>query len=142
MIIVRAGARDRNTTCNGCDSGSCPGNDWCENRKCSLEKGIAHCYACEEDCKKGLLSKIKPYGFSLFIKRYGEDKLLACLVENEKRGIVYHREGTNGDYDNLRVCKEIRIFPIVDLDANKTDLIKDVIDYFQKDYDATIVTTE
>ena len=42
----------------------------------------------------------------------------------------------------LRVCKEVRIFPIVDLDANKTDLIKDVIDYFQKDYDATIVTTE
>ena len=42
----------------------------------------------------------------------------------------------------LRVCKEVRIFPIVDLDANKTDLIKDVIDYFQRDYDATIVTTE
>lgn len=42
----------------------------------------------------------------------------------------------------LRVCKEIRIFPIVDLDANKTDLIKDVIDYFQKEYHALIVTTD
>ena len=42
----------------------------------------------------------------------------------------------------LRVCKEIRIFPIVDLDANKTDLIKDVIDYFQKDYNTSIVTTD
>ncbi len=42
----------------------------------------------------------------------------------------------------LRVCKEIRIFPIVDLDANKTDLIKNVIDYFQKDYNISIVTTE
>lgn len=42
----------------------------------------------------------------------------------------------------LRVCKEVRIFSIVDLDANKADLIKDVIDYFQRDYDATIVTTE
>lgn len=42
----------------------------------------------------------------------------------------------------LRVCKEVRIFPIVDLDANKIDLIKDVIDYFQRDYDAAIVTTE
>lgn len=42
----------------------------------------------------------------------------------------------------LRVCKEIRIFPIVDLDANKTDLIKDVIDYFEKDYDVEIVTTD
>lgn len=42
----------------------------------------------------------------------------------------------------LRVCKEVRIFPIVDLDADKTDLSKDVIDHFQRDYDATIVTTE
>lgn len=42
----------------------------------------------------------------------------------------------------LRVCKEVRIFPIVDLDANKTDLIKGVIDFFQRDYDATIVTAE
>lgn len=32
----------------------------------------------------------------------------------------------------LRVCKEIRIFPIVDLDAKQTDLIRSVIDYFQK----------
>ncbi len=42
----------------------------------------------------------------------------------------------------LRVCKEIRIFPIVDLDANKTDLIKNVIDYFRKDYKVEIVKTE
>lgn len=42
----------------------------------------------------------------------------------------------------LRVCKEIRIFPIVDLDANKTDLIQKVIDYFQKKYKVEIVNTE
>ncbi|MCM1498336.1 MAG: SAM-dependent methyltransferase [Clostridium sp.] len=42
----------------------------------------------------------------------------------------------------LRVCKEIRIFPIVDLDANQTDLIKDVIDYFSRDYHASIVKTD
>lgn len=41
----------------------------------------------------------------------------------------------------LRVCKEIRIFPIVDLDAKKTNLITDVIDYFQKDYNTSIVKT-
>ena len=46
-------------------------------------------------------SKIKPYGFTLFIKRYGVDRLLDCLEENEKRGIVYHREGINGDYDDF-----------------------------------------
>lgn len=42
----------------------------------------------------------------------------------------------------LRVCKEIRIFPIVDLDANGTDLIKNVIGYFQKNYRTDIIKTE
>lgn len=42
----------------------------------------------------------------------------------------------------LRVCKEIRIFPIVDLDANDTDLIKNVIDYFRKDYNVELVKTD
>ena len=42
----------------------------------------------------------------------------------------------------LRVCKEIRIFPIMDLDANDTDLIKNVIDYFREKYKVEIVKTE
>lgn len=41
----------------------------------------------------------------------------------------------------LRVCKEIRIFPIVDLDANKTTLIENVINYFRNQYSTEIVTT-
>ena len=90
-----------NEHCNGCNSGDCPDKDWCENRKCSLEKSVAHCYECPEDCHKGLLSKIKPYGFTLFAKRYGEDVLLNCLERNEKNGVVYHREGFVGDYDDF-----------------------------------------
>lgn len=90
-----------NEHCNGCNSGDCPDKDWCENRKCSLEKSVAHCYECPEDCHKGLLSKIKPYGFTLFAKRYGEDVLLNCLERNEKNGVVYHREGIVGDYDDF-----------------------------------------
>lgn len=88
-----------NAKCNGCNSGECPDNDWCENKKCSLEKGIAHCYECKEECRKGLLSKIKPYTFSIFAKRYGEEQLLDCLEKNEQNGVVYHREGITGDYD-------------------------------------------
>ncbi len=87
--------------CSGCNSGDCPDEDWCDNRKCSLEKGIEHCFECEDECKKGLLAKIKPYGFTLFIKRYGESELLDCLERNEKSGIIYHREGINGDYDDF-----------------------------------------
>ena len=64
-------------------------------------KKIGHCYECDEKCTKGLLSKIKPYAFTEFVRRYGEDRLLDCLERNEKNGIVYHREGINGDYDDF-----------------------------------------
>ncbi len=60
--------------------------------------------------QKGLLSKIKPYAFTMFIKKYGEDKLLDCLEENEKKGIVYHREGLNGDYDDFDDAERLMDF--------------------------------
>lgn len=41
----------------------------------------------------------------------------------------------------LRVCREVRIFPIVDLDANNTSLINDVLSYFNNHYTTEIVTT-
>ena len=62
---------------------------------------------CDSECKKGLLSKIKPYGFSLFAKRYGVEELLNCLERNEKNGVVYHREGINGDYDDFEDVEEL-----------------------------------
>lgn len=99
-----------NIKCNGCSSDECPDNDLCENKKCSIEKGIAYCYMCEEDCKKGLLNKIKPYAFTLFIKRYGKSKLLDCLEQNEKKGIIYHREGVNGDYDEFDDVEQLISF--------------------------------
>lgn len=72
-----------------------------------MEKGFLGCYACEKDCKRGLLNKIKPYGFTLFIKRYGIEKLLDCLEENEKRGILYHRKGIIGDYDDFEDAEKL-----------------------------------
>ena len=42
----------------------------------------------------------------------------------------------------LRVCKEIRIFPIVDLDANKTEIASKVIEYFKKSYNVEIRRTK
>ncbi len=96
-----------NTRCNGCNSGECPDKDWCENRKCSIKKGLANCFLCEEDCSKGLLSKIKPYGFTVFAKRYGVETLLDCLERNEKNGVVYHREEIYGDYDDFTDVEEL-----------------------------------
>lgn len=42
----------------------------------------------------------------------------------------------------LRVCKEIRIFPIVDLNADKTDFIIEVIRYFDRRYHVEIRQTQ
>ena len=39
--------------------------------------------------------------------RYGEEELLNCLEENEKNGIVYHRNGISGDYDDFDEPEEL-----------------------------------
>ena len=97
-----------NTVCSGCNSGECPDWEHCVNRKCSMSKGLEHCYACEvQECRKGMLGKIKPYAFTEFARRYTEDFLLDCLSRNEKMGIVYHREGVLGDYDDFDDVEEL-----------------------------------
>lgn len=90
---------NENVTCKGCASKGYMNSDQCQNKQCSLQKGYTHCYQCEQNCRIGLLNKIKPYAFTLFAKRYGTEKLMDCLERNETNGVVYHREGINGDYD-------------------------------------------
>ena len=85
--------------CAGCNSAECSDRQWCENRRCSLERGLEACYQCSEGCTRGMLGKIKPYGFTKFARQYGKETLLDCLERNEKNGVVYHRQGINGDYD-------------------------------------------
>ncbi len=97
----------QNSECSGCNSNNCNNKDFCENRKCSIDKNLKGCYECNENCRKGLLSNIKPYAFTKFIKLYGKEKLLNCLERNEKSGIIYHRKGINGDYDNFDNAQEL-----------------------------------
>lgn len=111
MGVARCGLAcclcSENDHCHGCDSGECPDASWCENRKCSLARAVSHCHACQEDCRKGILSKMKPYGFTLFARRYGVQALLDCLERNEQNGVVYHREGVVGDYDDFTDVEEL-----------------------------------
>lgn len=90
-----------NNVCGGCNSGSCPDTGRCVNQQCSMDKGIPHCFDCAEACRQGMLANIKPYGFTLFAKRYGLETLLDCLERNEKADVLYHREGYTGDYDDF-----------------------------------------
>lgn len=99
-----------NGTCAGCHSDACHDREFCENRKCSAEKAIKHCYECKEECRKGLLQKLKPYAFTLFAKQYGVECLLDCLERNEANGVVYHREGINGDYDDFETVEALLEF--------------------------------
>ena len=98
-----------NVQCRGCKRDGflelswCKDAEWCENRKCVIAKGLRGCWECKPaDCRKGLFAeKIKARAFAEFARRYGIEHLLDCLARNEHAGIIYHREGIMGDYDDF-----------------------------------------
>ena len=98
-----------NVTCKGCKRDGfmelswCKDAEWCEVRRCGINKNLDGCYECEPaECRKGLYAeKIKARAFAEFARRYGVEELLDCLERNEQSGIVYHREGIMGDYDEF-----------------------------------------
>ena len=59
-------------------------------------------------CRKRLYAeKIKARAFAEYARRFGLEKLLDCLECNEQAGIVYHREGIMGDYDEFDDLEEL-----------------------------------
>jgi len=69
------------------------------------------CYECTEtECRKGLLQKIKPYAFVRYIRLHSISALMDCLERNEKNGVVYHRSGITGDYDDFTNVDELLAF--------------------------------
>jgi len=53
-------------------------------------------------------------------------------------GYDFHIKSIN---EMLRLCKEIRIFPIVDLDAKESEITGKVIEYFKNNYNVNIIST-
>ena len=53
------------------------------------------------------------------------------LLLYPKLGIDFHIKSIN---EMLRLCKEIRIFPILNLNAEKSEMLDDVITHFEKKY--------
>lgn len=107
-----------NKECKGCKKQGylelswCKDAEWCENRKCTIEKNLAGCYECDnKNCNKGLFKdKIKPLAFCEFIRRYSMQDLINCLKRNEENGIIYHREGIIGDYDEFDNIEDVIYF--------------------------------
>ena len=77
-----------------------------------MEKKLAGCFECHPaECRKGLYAeKIKARAFAEFARRYGLEELLDCLERNEQSGIIYHREGIMGDYDDFDDLEELICF--------------------------------
>ncbi len=101
-----------NADCAGCRKDGCKNKEWCKNFNCAREKGLDGCFSCEKFSERcGMLEKPRIHAFARFVKEYGEDKLLDCLEQNEKKGVVYHEKGKlTGDYDNFKTEDEIIAF--------------------------------
>ncbi|MFA6857016.1 MAG: DUF3795 domain-containing protein [Treponema sp.] len=118
--------------CPGCRKDGCPDMDWCLQYTCSRKKGLHGCWECADaPCstdnltedqlsavkesslnKKNMFAGLKMRAFTLFVKQYGEEKLMDCLERNEKAGVVYHEQGSFcGDYD--RCADENAVFNLL-----------------------------
>lgn len=53
-------------------------------------------------------------------------------------GYDFHIKSIN---EMLRICREVRIFPIVDLDSNKSELTNKVMEYFEENYEVELIST-
>ena len=105
----------QNTECRGCrqdgfiDLAWCKDSEWYENRNCCIERGVSACWDCtESDCRKGRFAdRIKPLAFTEYVRRYGEEDLLDRLEKKENAGVVYHRDGITGDYDDFDTVEDL-----------------------------------
>lgn len=98
-----------NTECVGCKARGCENVDNCKCFMCCTSKHYDSCADCSEfPCEDSILIKQRIRTFCKFRKEYGEETLIQCLLENEKKGIHYHYENELvGDYDACEDEKEI-----------------------------------
>lgn len=57
------------------------------------------------------------------------------LILYDQLGLEFHIQSIR---EMMRLCKEIRIFPILNLDAKKSEVLDGIIEFFGKEYDLQI----
>lgn len=99
----------QNATCAGCRNAGCTDRDWCKAFRCGRDRGIPGCWACEDfPCVDKRPDSPRIRAFTRFIFAHGEEALMDCLEQNERRGVVYHAAGSlEGDYDAFNTQEEI-----------------------------------
>lgn len=60
------------------------------------------------------------------------------LLLYSQLGLDFHIKAIN---EMLRICKEVRIFPILDLDAKVSNLLEEIIKYYNNKYNVSIIET-
>ena len=61
------------------------------------------------------------------------------LILYSQLGVEFHIQSI---VEMLRICKEVRIFPLLNLDAAKSDVLESIIDFFKSDFDVSIVLVD
>ncbi len=86
----------------------------CFQRKCCDEKNLKGCWECSDfPCGKDMhdLSKhgVRLVAFVRYIKENGMERFAKRIAENEKNGIIYHRDQKNytGDYDVFSKAEDV-----------------------------------
>lgn len=98
-----------NKSCSGCQAGGCETHGDCKNYHCCREKKLNGCWECSEfPCEGTMLDQPRIRGFAQFVKEYGTDELVRCLMKNKASGICYHDDGKlKGDYDIFETKEEL-----------------------------------
>lgn len=61
------------------------------------------------------------------------------LILYSQLGLDFHIESIN---EMLRICKEIRIFPILNLNSEKSEVLDPIIEHFKSDYEVNIISVD
>ena len=98
-----------NQNCAGCRKDDCHHRTTCINYHCCKSKRLKGCWECGDfPCDAPILHNPRVKAFSKYVAKYGFNRLIRALKNNEEHGVIYHYPGQLiGDYDLFHSEEEI-----------------------------------